>query len=247
MYPLLTASLSLGLFGFLLADATSDAIQNAAAAVKDAAEASKQSDHLWKNASGPIAGGLVGIAGSIFGIWWKDWRDRQLGPRLTVDIGPGTQVDVPVPSPKTRHIRLRVKNVGKKAAKNCRIYLVNVVRLEKGNWVPMDYDDTIELVWAYGWQDVQPTRDIAPGMRYYVDLSHVSSENNLLQLDLARKSRHRGLIGAQHGPFILTVEASSDDSEPVVGYFQLHWGGTLASLSIQPPPYPVPPAAAKPD
>lgn len=231
---------------FALAADDSAALRDAAVAMKEATQVIKETNthSVWKDAIGPLAGGVVGLISSLATYWWKDLQEKKKAPKLEVNIADGTLVDINSPS-GNRHIRLRIRNSGERVAKRCRVMVAGIIRLKGGKWVKVGYEDAIELVWAYGWEDVDKNqeKDLVKSIdNYYVDLCHVGMADNKLVLDLARKSMHREILSKHNGPYIITIQAIADDAVPVIKSFQLNWGGQWDSLQIQPPPMPVPTA-----
>jgi hypothetical protein len=124
-------------------------------------------------ASAAIAGGLLSGAYQEF----RDWRNR---PKLSIGLNRSA-------SPNIVHsawnegdklverviARVSVQNHGKKAAVNCRIFVVALHQIVSTKPVETDFYDSLQIPWA-GW--IFDPKDIPDSVTFYADLVRVRKD-----------------------------------------------------------------------
>lgn len=128
-------------------------------------------------AASALAGG---IAGGVLSGAYQHARDHRNRPKLQVDFegGAGNRRDAKHKGANNEveyiYIRARVRNLGRRAARNCRVFLTGVHEVQQGGQLTnTTYCDSLPVPWAGN--DLQP-RDIPEGPHFYVDLVRFSKE-----------------------------------------------------------------------
>jgi hypothetical protein len=115
-------------------------------------------------------GAVIGILASPMHDLLRRWL---FGPRLRV-VMPVHVVSVAREDYEEVYVRLRVLNSGRGTAKNCRGYLIGILLRESGGHCSAtQYEDVLNLKWAYG--DHDSGCDILPGVWQYLDVINAKS------------------------------------------------------------------------
>jgi hypothetical protein len=147
---------------------------------------------------------------------WPGYADQSNTRRRDGSIHPG----------RARCLRVSVTNApGKRVAKNCRAFLVGILRIEPGGKTQeMLPNDPRQLEWMHG--EFRPeTRDINPGAGYQIDLLAACEGQKALEV-----AAHPLVALDQPGQYVFSVHLTADDIDPKGIEVNVCWGGTPDSL-----------------
>jgi hypothetical protein len=181
------------------------------------------------------------LVGGAVGYFWKEHREKKRRPKLAARIEPnrGSVVDPPMITPdgqstgSARYVRLKVKNVGQRIAKDCRGVLVQVEKKDHDSYRETSYTDAIQLTWAYAQGEKRHEgKDLIKEVDNYLDLCEVKSWENVLRPQLVtRSSRYQDLF-KEPGTYRLTVQLSAEEADPVLTQIILTWHGEWKTLEV---------------
>lgn len=159
-----------------------------------------------------LFGTLLGMLGTL-GV--ELWKARHFAPKLVVTFDPDTDKTEVIERKKRgyqeRYVRLKVKNTGRRTAKNCAGYLIDAraISCEKAE---SPYKDSMQLHWAY--RDKKESLggiSLHPHAPYYLDVFHApDSRNEICLRTLDQSSRYSDFLKGQ-GIYCLTILVVADD------------------------------------
>jgi hypothetical protein len=162
-------------------------------------------------AGSAIAGGLV----TGFYEHWRDWYER---PKLQLDYEGTDGNRIEADRTEAGHliseiyIRARVRNTGRRAAKDCVVFLTAITEVHPGGkTTPTPYHDAMPLGWP-GWK-FSP-RDIPRGVEFYVDVMKVSKNSPGWMISVERLFTDR--LRDYSGTYRFQLTAIADNALPVV-------------------------------
>jgi hypothetical protein len=129
---------------------------------------------------GAVVGALLGAGAAILGGLlsgaYQHMRDHQTRPQLVIDYTdePGNNETINrkengITITET-YIRVRVRNVGRRVATRCRVYLTDLLEVHPSNrTTEAGLHDSMVCAWA-GYH--HEPRDIPRGVRFYCDVIH---------------------------------------------------------------------------
>jgi hypothetical protein len=184
-------------------------------------------------AVGAIIGGLIQVSAK----WWNR-------PKLKLDfVGNEANRTEGIFTLNGREIvqiylRARLRNKGRRVARNCSVYLVGIVKVLPGGTAPTKYHDAMPLTWPGSPRDRKP-RDLPKGIEAYVDVVSVRKNEPSWHFHI------RELLGdpqavqsltSYKGTFRLTLVATADDAKPRTLSFDVYHDGDWRNLRAQTSP-----------
>jgi hypothetical protein len=132
-----------------------------------------------------------------------------------------------------------VANVGKKVAKNCRGYLIQVERETRGGtFERTPYHDSLPLIWSYKGKDQgYPAVDLLPGIDQYIDILatfsfpnkpppwHPKHDSERFEPQTQFLPPRYSNLFAGTGTYRFTIQVSGEDVEPKVMRLLFKWNG----------------------
>jgi pyrimidine deaminase RibD-like protein len=144
------------------------------------------------------------------------------------------------------YVRLRVVNVGRKAAKNCRGYLTQVEwKNDNGIFEPAPYYDSLPFIWSYkGREQGNPAVDLLQGVEHYLDILATfsfpsreppwdpkhDSERFELQTQFL-PLRYSNLFSGTR-TYRFTIKVSAEDVEPRILRLVFKWNGKWDDFEV---------------
>lgn len=136
-------------------------------------------------------------------------------------------------------IRIRVKNDGTKAAKNCEGKLVEITQIREGKEFPFQPFDPVLLHWV-GYPDIRPI-DINRKEYEYLDVIYtVESGEAPYQKEMEGKAilntdaSERGIKKSLPvGEYVLTITIYGENVEPLSKRYHLIWNGKWDEIKVQ--------------
>jgi hypothetical protein len=163
--------------------------------------------------------GLVG--GFLSGGAYQHLRDHITRPVLTLDyldeVG-ANKVETRVQdgaggmSPVT-YIRARLRNTGKRLAKNCKVYLTELSEVRGTEINPTDLRDDTPLSWP-GWS-FEP-RDIGAGVEFYVDIVSIPFIRGQWNICAEKLRADRKKIANFIGTYRFQLTATADNADSAI-------------------------------
>jgi len=174
-------------------------------------------------------GTLAVVVYAIFQDYWKRPKLR-LSFENNRDVKSQSNTVGLDPSALSRWLRVRVVNANRrKAAKNCRAFLVGIQRVgSEANGMDMFPNDVRPLIWTHDPSGCASARDLLPGVAHWVDAAATVDNSKVLSV---RVQPAWSLNDA--GDYVFTVQVSAEDTDPAVIKVRVHWDGTWQSLSGQ--------------
>lgn len=141
----------------------------------------------WDNLlSGALGAGIIAIGQWIYH-WWNrpslsvSFQESKPGfivftseVRSSPDAGSASCSANAIEAYKAMYVSIRIKNTGKRDAKNCRGFLVGIDVKNNGRWEPTDYCDSIPLAWSYrSDEDALHGIDIPHGVGQFLNIFSV--------------------------------------------------------------------------
>jgi hypothetical protein len=173
-------------------------------------------------AGAAIAGGLV--TGAYENL--RDWLSR---PILAIDCNSNsaaTRVEneymVGQEKKEEVYIRARVRNVGRRPAQNCRVYLTKLSEIKGTNLGDTVFKDARPVSWA-GW-DFLP-RLVPKGVDFYLDIARVSKKTRGWVLPLERLFASEEKLTQYVGTYRFHLVATADNATPVQYSVDVEYNG----------------------
>jgi hypothetical protein len=127
------------------------------------------------------------------------------------------------------HIRVRLRNQGRNAAKNCKIFLTGIEEVQQSGVTNAPFYDSAPLSWA-GW-DFAP-RDIPPGVEFYCDVFKISKSQAGWLLGVEKVlSSQKSLMGYR-GTYRFRLLATADNAEPIKYAIEASYNGDWNNLRV---------------
>lgn len=189
------------------------------------------------------------IAGFIGGIVAKAVGDlvsfRLLGPQLSVNFqqSPLYLVQTPVGEATQTYVRIRVTNLGKRTARNCKGFLVRIDRRNSnGEFEAVEGGhDCLQLIWsnAHGSQR-KLGFDLAPNCSRFLDILSVQNgKNDWIPQGIPEKDDDPPLLPNRlwpqlsiHQQIRLTIQVVAEDAEAALLALTFNWQGNPSTMVI---------------
>jgi hypothetical protein len=125
------------------------------------------------------------------------------------------------------YIRIRVTNISRKTARDCRAYLVDLKTLnEKGQLCKTNYCDSIPVAWScQGRKDRFQLIDIPPGVNQYIDVVVTRNTSDAFDLQLMAKPFRYVDLFRRKGKHIFTIQVCAQWAKPKRIMLELDWKG----------------------
>lgn len=132
------------------------------------------------------------------------------------------------------YIRVRVTNMSKVIAKDCRAYLVEIEKQdENAKFVPTVYCDAIQLAWScQGAEDRYRAIDICKGVNQYIDVIVTRSNSPEFDPQIRVKPFRYSDLFKEIGSFRFTIQASADGADPVIFKLNFDWEGCWDTFGV---------------
>jgi hypothetical protein len=186
----------------------------------------------WAAIAAALIGAVVGAVLAFIGtVALEPVARRFLGPRLKLEGGNTDDLLVTL-NPSTprnfvvKYLRLKVKNVKLRIARDCRGYLVDVEEEQGKQFVKTDYKDVVRLLWAY--ESVQEGEksgavehrgvDLLPEISHYLDVLSTNMINGpviLVRFASSKLKVYKQLLKIGRS-YRLTIQVSADGAQPVL-------------------------------
>jgi len=181
------------------------------------------------------------ISGAAIAIFSEPIRRWLFSPKINVGfesndgcvvrtIGILPTTDAPI---DMYYIRLRVINTHRFIAKDCRPYLVNIEREEKGKFLKTEYCDSIPLAWScQGGKDRFIPMDIPKDVNQYIDVLCTTRYSDSFNPQImAIPIRYQPLF-KEKGKFRFTVEVCAENTAPTKTTFVFEWNGVWDKFAV---------------
>ena len=164
-------------------------------------------------------GATAAIAGALItGIF--DWFRQIISrPRLKLDYldekGNRTEAIYPDKDFEIHElfVRVRLRNVGRRPAKGCRLFLIGLQEVKDGNVRSTSFYDSMELSWASYPEDFNP-RDIPNGVENYANIASVTKNKSGWVFHIRQIfSSHKDLMNYK-GTYRFKLLATADNADP---------------------------------
>jgi hypothetical protein len=161
---------------------------------------------------------LAAIVGGLLSGAYQEWRDYREQPKLLLDYegtAGSNKVDVEYKKGEQQiaeiYIRVRIRNVGRRAAKNCLVFLVGVKEVHPSGLTSTSFYDAQPLAWP-GWSF--PPRDVPMGVDFYVDLMKVSKHSPGWLISVERHFADQESLKNYSGTYRFQLMATAENAEP---------------------------------
>ena len=164
-------------------------------------------------AGAAIVGGLVTGAFEYIQQWWTR-------PKLKLDYvsGPANRTESTYQANDQTiteiFIRARIRNTGKRIAKDCRVFLVSIVEVHQASIHETSYHDSMALAWP-GYPREFGARAIPKGIDTYVDVVSVRKNEAGWRFQVKSLYASHQALKAFKGTYRLTLLATADNAEPI--------------------------------
>jgi hypothetical protein len=165
-----------------------------------------------------LIGGGAAIAGGLLTGAYENLRDWLARPILRVDCdtnSPATRVENEYMAGQVKkeevYIRARVRNIGRRPARNCRVYLTKLSEVKGTSLGDTVFKDARPISWA-GW-DFLP-RVVPKGVDFYVDVARVSKQTRGWILPLERLFASEENLKSYSGTYRFHLLVTSDNASP---------------------------------
>jgi hypothetical protein len=162
-----------------------------------------------------LLGGLVGafITGSYQFVY--DWIVR---PELKLDFEGKRDCNI-VDAERTDagkklselYIRARLRNTGKRPAKNCLVFLTRIEEVQPSGTTLAPFHDASPVSWA-GW-NFSP-RTVPRGVDFYCDVMKVSKDDSGWHMTVEKLFSDRKKLSDYRGTYRFHLLATADNAEP---------------------------------
>jgi hypothetical protein len=131
-------------------------------------------------------------------------------------------------------IRVRLRNTGRRVARDCRVFLISVSEVIEGNVHKASFHDSMELAWPGYPRDFAP-RPIPKGIDAYVDVVSVRKNESGWRFHIKRSFSSQPFKDYK-GNYRLKILATADNAEPVEleidVYYNQDWHSLRAATSV---------------
>src|SRR4030067_928179 len=179
------------------------------------------------NAISILLGFLGGFLTAIFA---EPLRQVIFRPNLNLEYYTSDDCITPTPEedPNGIHdafyIHVKVTNTKRKLAEKCRAYLVRVeLQDEKGNFIPTEYCDSIQLAWACKYNQAYEALDLPRGIAQFVDVVSTRSTENNFRPEIRPFPFRYSRLFQTIGIFRFTIQVSGDGIKPKFIQVDFNW------------------------
>ena len=135
---------------------------------------------------------------------------------------------------KAYYIRVKVTNIRRAVAKDCKVYLVNVEKEDdNGKFKPTIYCDYIPLAWSCQNMGEQYRGiDLNKGVNQFADVITTREISSVFYPPLKLFPFRYQEIFSQKGTFRFTVQVTSANTEPKTIKIVFHWDGKWDKFQV---------------
>jgi hypothetical protein len=129
---------------------------------------------------------------------------------------------------------MRVTNNGVQIARECRPYLLNVMRrAQEGTWEDTEYTDPLQLIWSNKKDRAEATQpvDLPSGIPQYIDLVMADDKHNVLTLQTEISPLLINSIFKSPGTYRLEVQVSGSNCHSSSAFVDVRWDGRWDTLT----------------
>ena len=193
-----------------------------------------------------LLGGCIGAVGAVFGglvTGAFQLLARSLTrPRLKLDfLGDDANLSQSTYMQNGQEItqkfvRARLRNKGRRVARNCRVFLVGIEEVHPSGTAPTKFQDAMPLAWPESPREYAP-HDIPKGVNAYVDVVGVTTNQTRWRFhvkELLGDKQSRELLTTHKGTYRLKLVATADYAKPKEFAINVHYDGEWNSLRAWP-------------
>jgi hypothetical protein len=169
-----------------------------------------------------VVGALSAIAGGLVTGAYDSFRDWVMRPKLVLDFDGEGRGFIPLSERRVdgalieeKWLRIKLTNDGRRVARECQVYLVNVEELHEGHRRTTSYTDARPLFWPGYPRECGP-RALPPSVSFFADVASVQKTipgwNFHIKGGLYQSEK---IIGGYTGTYRLTMLATADNAKPV--------------------------------
>jgi hypothetical protein len=165
---------------------------------------------------GLIGAGAAVTGGLLTGAYehFRDWLAR---PQLTIDYVDDSSCNVTSSYEEEGkevtgiYVRARVRNVGKRIARKCRVFLIGIDEVQHGGTTKTAFHDSMPLCWPI--RDFLP-RDIPRGINSYINIVYVMKHRSGWNFGVESLLGSHTSLTTYRGTYQLTLLATADNADP---------------------------------
>jgi hypothetical protein len=166
-----------------------------------------------------LVGAAGGVTGGLVTGFYSHARAWFTSPRLSVDYANDDAhfIDFDAVNWEGKeisavYVRVRIRNIGRRVARGCRVFLVGLEEVHPAGTTPTNLHDALVLGWPGG-QDFEP-RDIPPGVSFYADLASVSKHVAGWHFCVKETYADHRRLPQYRGTYRFHVLVTADDAKP---------------------------------
>jgi hypothetical protein len=192
-------------------------------------------DLLHNRAIISLVSGAVGAILAFISQPLRDWLYRAI---LTIDyegnddankievgyLKDGKQID-------EVYIRARIRNEGKRPAKNCQVFLTDLEEVHQSGTTPTSFYDPTPVAWA-GWKF--SLRDIPRSIPFYVDIMKVSKHTSGWLISVENLYGNQDKLQNYRGTYRFQLTATADNAKSVIYEIDVMYDGDWHNLRAIP-------------
>lgn len=193
----------------------------------------------WQSLIGGLIGGLIGFISALaLQIIIGPIKYRLFGPKLELKFNNNEyayKTEIIKNHITTHYIRVEVVNTGRKIAKQCRAYLVNVEKENSsGEFVPTHYKDSLQLCWAAKNEkkDYFIPLDLSKDISQFINVIVIEEPNKYQTQVREDLYSYKKLLEGEHGKFRYTIHVSGDNVNPAFIKIISKWNGTWENYEV---------------
>jgi hypothetical protein len=175
-----------------------------------------------------LAGGLLSGAFDALRDWWSR-------PVLQLDYQPeagsratSTYIERDV-SVEEIFIKVRLRNTGRKVARDCRVFLTKIREFTDGNFHETPYFDSKPLRWP-GYPDDFAPRNVPKGIDSFIDVVGVRKDMSDWRFKVESLYANQQSLKTFKGTYRLTIVATADNANPTSFEIDVTYNGDWHSL-----------------
>jgi hypothetical protein len=192
-----------------------------------------------------LIGGLIGFISAVFAPILVDILKQWFwGPKLNIvfiendkafltdtkdRMAQNTVIDA-------HYVRVRLTNVGRQIAKQCRAYLANVEKCMESNddFEPTIYCDNLQLPWSArgNIKEAYMPIDLPPGIKQFVDIVSTRREDEKYDIKITPKLYRYEDLFKTPGKYRYTIQVTGDNVKPVSIRVVFDWQGQWDSFKV---------------
>ena len=195
------------------------------------------SSFSWVSALAPLGSFILGFVTAVFA---EPARQKIFKPKLALTFMNDTDHVAWTPhrgngeENEAYYIRVGVKNISRRLAKQCRAYLVNIEKKEKTGFERTIYADSIQLAWSCRVKGTELDGiDLPHGVVQYFDLLATTDKGNSYCPQIKPfPYRYEELISEENKVLRFTVQVSGDGLDPALIKIVFSWKGQWNKFDV---------------